>query len=232
MEIIDRVRIFNKDSRYLLELEDNSVDIIMTSPPFNIDHPYNYYSDSLSYEDFFDFYSTVINSVNRVLRNGGLFIIDIADVIVMSRDIVRGPLLIKYLANLQNDLNFIKLYPYEAIEMSGEEEVYDIKRDDFKSKFHSTCETILVFGKKTSQEIILNVQSNYIYNNLRDYAFWPQDLVNDILNSLVVNGKIILDPFMGSGLIGKMVIERGGSFIGYDVDYETLNKYGWSKYIK
>jgi len=66
-----------------------------------------------------------------------------------------------------------------------------------------------------------------MYSNLKDSAFWPDELVEDLLTPFTWKDKVLLDPFMGSGTIGRMVIEKGGSFIGYDIDQKTLKKYKW-----
>ena len=46
MEITDKFTIYNKDCRYLNEVADKTVDLVITSPPFNISHKYITYHDS------------------------------------------------------------------------------------------------------------------------------------------------------------------------------------------
>ena len=53
MEITEKYTIYNKDSRFLSEVKDKTVDYVITSPPFNICHRYRTYHDSLDY-DYFD----------------------------------------------------------------------------------------------------------------------------------------------------------------------------------
>jgi len=222
-------KIYNQDSRFLREITNNSVDFVITSPPFNIRHKYMSYHDSLDYDDFDDMCSTVIKSISRVLIDDGVFIVDIADIIVMENQIIYGAEFIKEKA-CSAGLEFLGSFPYIAIEGSDTKMKSCISRDDGDKRFHSLCEQILVFGKRLTQcDVVDNLHINYsyMYSNLKDSAFWPDELVEDLLTPFTWKDKVLLDPFMGSGTIGRMVIEKGGSFIGYDIDQKTLKKYKW-----
>lgn len=229
MEITAKTTIYNHDSRFLNEIEDCSVDFVITSPPFNIGHKYMSYHDSLDGEGFDSLYTTVIRSISRVLKDDGVFIIDIADLIVMEKEIVYGAEFVKEKALLSN-LVFICSIPYIAIEGYDKKMKSRLSRDNCKSKFHSSCEQILVFGKQCTNfdlENSIALKSSYTYSMDRDSAFWPEDLILDVLKPFDLKGKLLLDPFMGSGTIGRISIEKGACFVGYDVDKMTLKKYGW-----
>lgn len=229
MEVTETPLIYNKDSRFLYEVDDKSVDFVITSPPFNISHKYMSYHDSLDYDEFDNMYSTVINSISRVLKEDGFFVVDIADVIVMENNIVYGAEFIKEKA-LDANLEFICSFPYIAIEGSDVKMKSCVSRIDKNKKFHSLCEQILVFGKSLTRRDLaekIHIKPSYKYSTLRDSAFWPDELVRDILSPFLLKGKTLLEPFMGSGTIGRMVMEQNGRFIGYDIDKNTLKTYGW-----
>lgn len=228
---MEKAIIFNKDSRLLGEVMDRSVDFVITSPPFNICHKYMTYHDSLNYRDFDDMYTSVIGSISRVLKDDGFFVIDIADMIVMENKIVYGAEFIKEKAQAAG-MDFLKAVPYIAIEGSDTVMKSCVSRTAKNKRFHSTCEQVLVFGKRLTRRDLadaFSIKPLYRYSTLRDSAFWPDELVKDILGPFSLKGKLLLDPFMGSGTIGRMAIERGGSFIGYDVDELSLRTYGWIK---
>ncbi len=46
--------ILNGDSLYILKnhIEDNLIDIIITSPPYNVAHQYENYNDDLDFESY------------------------------------------------------------------------------------------------------------------------------------------------------------------------------------
>ena len=221
--------IYNSDSRHLAEVPDRSVDFVITSPPFNISHKYRTYHDSLDYEDFENLYTTVIRSISRVLKEDGVFIVDIADLIVMENNIIYGAEFVKERAECCGLVYFCS-FPYIAIEGSDRKLTSRIFRKDKEKKFHSTCEQILVFGKSMSKRDVisgLSIKSSYQYSIQHDSAFWPETLIKDIIAPFQLKEKTLLDPFMGSGTIGRIAIERGGRFIGYDIDRDTLKIYGW-----
>lgn len=221
--------VYNKDSRYLEEVLDGTVDFVVTSPPFNICHKYKSYHDSLDFKDFNDLYDAEIQSISRVLKDDGYFVVDIADMIVMENKIIYGAEFVKEKA-CSSGLEFLGAFPYIAIEGSDKKMKSCISRINRKILFHSTCEQVLVFGKRLSSRNIVEsfrLKPCYCYSLLKDSAFWPDDLVSDIIAPFSLSGKLLLDPFMGSGTIGRMVIARGGSFWGYDIDEGALKAYGW-----
>lgn len=221
--------IFNKDSRLLCEIPDGTVDMVVTSPPFNISHRYRTYHDSLDYDDFENLYANVIASISRVLKADGYFIVDIADMIVMAHRIIYGAEFIRERA-LAAGLELLCAFPYIAVEGYDERMESSISRDDTAKQFHSSCEQLLFFGKPmASRDVVDNIHTEpvYRYSLQRDTAFWPENLVRDLLAPFPLKDKVLLDPFMGSGTIGRMVMEQGGRFIGYDIDRETLKTYRW-----
>lgn len=219
--------IYNKDSRYLLEIEDGSVDYVITSPPFNIGHQYNYYFDKVALNDIIELYETFILSTYRVLKLDGIFIIDIADVVVMEDDIVFAADLIKKICS-KVGLIHIKSIPYLVKESDIQQDIC-IKRISNVCT-HSNCEQIMYFAKSENTDIDIKYSTydiEYDYSQSTDKAFWPETLVNDILSSITINDKVILDPFMGSGEIGKKALKMDAKFIGYDIDGEILTLNGW-----
>ncbi|XRO77574.1 DNA-methyltransferase [Methanocaldococcus sp. 10A] len=59
------------------ELKDKSVDVVVTSPPYNIGIKYNKYSDNLSREEYLNWIEKVIKEIKRVLKDDGSFFINI-----------------------------------------------------------------------------------------------------------------------------------------------------------
>lgn len=220
--------IYNKDSRHLIEIENNSIDYVITSPPFNIGHQYNYYVDSIDTNELIELYHTFICSVFRVLKSGGVFIIDIADVAIMNHDVVFTADLVKQICN-NIGLYLAKTVPYIVMNSDHSQEVSFCRSSSICA--HSNCEQIIYFtkGEKGNSHIKqYSFATEYDYSEVKDKAFWPHKLVNDILNSISIqHNTTILDPFMGSGQLGKIAIQMGAKFIGYDIDEEILMRNGW-----
>ncbi len=72
-------------SEKMLELEDESIDVIVTSPPYNVGKQYSTtdgskgYDDQLSQKDYLFFLETVFKECNRVLHSSGVFFLNIGD---------------------------------------------------------------------------------------------------------------------------------------------------------
>lgn len=69
-------KIFCKSSEKMTELPDNSVHLMVTSPPYNVGKEYD---ENLSLQEYRDFLSRVWGEVHRVLIPGGRVCINIAN---------------------------------------------------------------------------------------------------------------------------------------------------------
>lgn len=56
------------------QLKDKTVDVVVTSPPYNIGIKYNKYSDNLSREDYLNWIEEVVKEIKRVLKDDGSFL--------------------------------------------------------------------------------------------------------------------------------------------------------------
>ena len=60
-------------------LEAESHDLVVTSPPYNLDKPYANHDDDLDYEQYLDWMSKVWAAAKRVLVTGGRICINIGE---------------------------------------------------------------------------------------------------------------------------------------------------------
>ncbi|HRJ75015.1 MAG TPA: DNA methyltransferase, partial [Anaerolineales bacterium] len=51
----NQIKIINDDVITTKLVEDNSIDLIVTSPPYNVDIAYNSHKDDLSYTEYLEF---------------------------------------------------------------------------------------------------------------------------------------------------------------------------------
>ncbi len=58
-------------------LEDGAVDVIVTSPPYNLGIKYNLYDDSCSRENYLDWMENLAKECKRVLRDDGSFFLNL-----------------------------------------------------------------------------------------------------------------------------------------------------------
>jgi len=68
--------IFNKSCENMVELPDNSIHLVVTSPPYNLQKEYE---ELISVEEYLIFLETVFKEIKRVLVDGGRVAINIAN---------------------------------------------------------------------------------------------------------------------------------------------------------
>lgn len=71
--------ILNGDSLYILKnhIEDNLIDIIITSPPYNVAHQYENYNDDLDFESYLNLMHDIFKECYRVLKKDGRICVNV-----------------------------------------------------------------------------------------------------------------------------------------------------------
>ena len=73
-------KIYNKDClKGLATLDDNFIDVIITSPPYNIGIKYNEYSDTKSRDDYLNWMEELAESCKRVMKDDGSFFLNVGN---------------------------------------------------------------------------------------------------------------------------------------------------------
>ncbi len=72
-----RIAIYNDDILKFTKIPDGSVDLIITSPPYNVDIHYNSHADNLSYEDYLEFTTKWIKRCFELTKNEGRLCLNI-----------------------------------------------------------------------------------------------------------------------------------------------------------
>ena len=70
-------KIICSSSEFMLEIPDNSVDLMITSPPYNVSKEYD---DDLSLDEYLELLQKVFLETYRVLVNGGRACVNVANV--------------------------------------------------------------------------------------------------------------------------------------------------------
>ena len=73
----DKISIFNEDILKITAIPENSVDLIITSPPYNVDIHYNSHADNLTYEDYLEFTQKWIKKCFDLAKKEGRFLLNI-----------------------------------------------------------------------------------------------------------------------------------------------------------
>ena len=73
----DNVLIYNEDFLKITAIPNNSVDLIVTSPPYNVDIHYNSHSDNLTYGEYLEFTRKWIKKCFDLTKSSGRFLLNI-----------------------------------------------------------------------------------------------------------------------------------------------------------
>ena len=73
----NKVTIINDDVLYTENVQDDSIDLIITSPPYNVDIKYNSHKDDISYHDYLEFSKKWMTRCYNWLKNDGRFCLNV-----------------------------------------------------------------------------------------------------------------------------------------------------------
>uniref|UniRef100_A0A7C5X489 Methyltransferase n=1 Tax=Thermocrinis ruber TaxID=75906 RepID=A0A7C5X489_9AQUI len=230
-------RIFCKSSENMSELPDNSVHLMITSPPYNVGKEYD---QDMSLEEYREFLRRVWKEVYRVLVPGGRACINIAN-------IGRKPYIPLHAFIIEDMLNLGFLMRGEIIWVKKGGGAPSTAWGTWMSAKNPTLrdehEYILVFSKKfferpktenkedtiTKEEFLEFTKSVWYMKpetakKIGHPAPFPVELPYRLIQLYSFKGDVVLDPFMGSGQTALACLKTGRYYIGYEIneDYVRL----------
>jgi len=229
-------KIYNMDCiEGLKQIEDEKIDIIITSPPYNFDMNYDTYNDKISWDNYKTWLFSVWQECFRVLKDGGRLIVNVQP---LFSDYIPTHHII---SNQCTDIGFIW-----RNEILWEKNNYNCKYCSWGSwkspsspYLKYTWEFIEVFskgsikhkGKKEDIDITgdefkewvlakWNIAPERKMKEYRHPAMFPEKLVERLLKLFSFKNDIILDPFMGSGTTAVACIKTNRKYIGFELSEE------------
>jgi len=217
------------------ELPDNSVHLMITSPPYNVSKEYD---EDLSLKEYLQLLENSFKETFRVLVNGGRACINVANlgrkpyiplsdyISQMMIDIgfnMRGEIIWNKAASAspstawgswQSAANPIlrDIHEYILIFSKG-----DYKRE--KGKKENTI-TKKQFMEWTKSIWTMNAESA---RRIGHPAPFPEELPYRLIQLYSFKGDIVLDPFMGSGTTAVAAIKSERKFVGYDISQDYID---------
>jgi len=221
-------RVFCKSSEKMEELPDNSVHLMVTSPPYNVGKEYD---KNLTLEEYRRLLKTVFGDVFRVLVTGGRACVNVANV-------GRKPYIPFHSYIIQDMLDIGFLMRGEIIWDKSASSGVSTAWGSWKSATNPTLrdvhEYILIFSKGSfsrerhdkentisSKEFLEFTKSIWKFpaesaKKVGHPAPFPVELPYRLLQLYTFKGDVVLDPFIGSGTTAIASLRTGRHFIGYD----------------
>jgi len=218
----------------LRKIPTNSVDIIITSPPYNFGLEYkdDDKNDAVHWDEYFKRLDIIWKECVRVLKPGGRFCLNVQP--LFSDYIPTHHLMSKQL------LNHGLLWKGEIL---WEKNNYNCKYTAWGSwkspsmpYLKYTWEFVEVFSKDTHKkagdsskaDITGDEFKKWVYakwsiapeRNMKEYdhpAMFPKELAARLMKLFSYQGDVVLDPFNGAGTTTLCAAETGRKYIGIDI---------------
>lgn len=224
-----------KSSEHMDELPDNSVHLMVTSPPYNATKEYD---QNLNLEEYLQLLFNVWQETYRVLVPGGRACINVANLgrkpyIPLHGYIIDQMLAIGYLMRGEIIWNKASSASQSTAWGSWQSASNPVLRD-----IH---EYILVFSKHTfsrkrehrkntisKDEFLEWTKSVWTFpavsaKKVGHPAPFPEELPHRLIQLYTFESDVVLDPFVGSGTTCLAAAMNGRHYIGYDIHQEYLD---------
>jgi len=222
-------RIFEHSSGQMSELPNNSVALMVTSPPYHVGKDYD--SDS-TFEEFLEMLRSVLAETHRVLEPGGRMVINVAN--LGRRPYVPFAALVTQICI---DLGF---FPRgEVIWVKAAAAGGNCAWGSWMSASNPTLRDVheycLCFSKGRMDRVRSGnstiERDEFLEATLSVWhlppesarrvghpAPFPVSLPRRFIELYTFEGDVVLDPFMGSGSSAIAAVEAGRRYVGYDTD--------------
>lgn len=210
-------------------IPDNSVDLILTSPPYNmnlrirngkycsrqivkeISTKYASFDDNLPMDDYFEFNKNVLNECLRV-----------SDLVFFNVQILTGnkPALFRLMGEFHDRIKELivwdKLNAQPAIGKNVMNSQFEILLVLQNSKPESRAFSSAQFDRGTLSNLWGIKRGKKVDKN--HGAVFPLELAEKVIANFSKTGQVVLDPFMGVGTSGVAAKILGRKFIGIEID--------------
>ncbi|MCK9217897.1 MAG: site-specific DNA-methyltransferase [Firmicutes bacterium] len=231
--------IINNSCEHMKDIPDNSLHLMITSPPYNVSKDYD---KDLSLEEYLSLLRKAFTETYRVLVNGGRACINVANLgrkpyIPLSDYISK--IMIDIGFNMRGEIIWNKaasaspstawgswqsaanptlrdIHEYILIFSKG-----DYKRQRKKEELENKVNTI---SKKQFIEWTKSIWEMKAESAKRigHPAPFPEELPYRLIQLYSFTNDIILDPFMGSGTTGVAALKSNRYYIGYEIFEEYI----------
>ena len=216
------------------ELPDNSVHLMITSPPYNVSKEYD---DDLSLNEYLDLLNTVWKETYRVLIPGGRACINVANLgrkpyIPLHSYIIEGMQKTGFLMRgeiLWNKASSASpstawgswLSASNPVLRDIHEYILVFSKDSFSRKKGNKKNTI----KK--KEFLEWTKSIWTFpavsaKKIGHPAPFPEELPHRLIQLYSFKDDVILDPFVGSGTTCLSALKDGRNYVAYDNDPDYI----------
>ena len=248
----DTMKLYNNDCLDVINcLENDSIDLVVTSPPYNVDlgknkynkNSYDVYNDNKEHSAYITWLKTIFQSLYPKLKVGARVCINIGDgkngKIPTHSDIIQF---------MTHGLGYL---PYTTIiwnkSQVGNRLAWGSWMSPSSPSFPKPFEYILIFAKESYKlqakgETDLQrdefIQSAFAYWDIQPEtqmhrighpAMYPRAIPYKLIKMLSWKNSTVFDPFNGAGTTGLVCKQLGREYIGAEIseDYCQISVDRW-----
>ena len=222
------------------DIPNNSLHLMITSPPYNVSKEYD---NDLSLNEYLDLLKNCFTEIYRVLVNGGRACINIANIgrkpYIPLSDYV-SKIMIEIGFNMRGEIIWNKSAG------AGISTAWGSFQSASNPILRDVHEYILIFSKGNYKRERDKNEKEFRYDNISKEEFiewtksiwtmnpesakrighpapFPEELPNRLIKLFSFTNDIVIDPFMGSGTTAIAAIKNNRNFIGYEINEEYIN---------
>ncbi len=223
-------RLFCKSSERMDELPDNSVHLMVTSPPYNASKEYD---EDLSLDEYLALLSRVWQETFRVLAPGGRACINIANLGRKPYIPLHG-----YIIEQMAAIGFLMRGEiiWNKAASASPSTAWGSWRSAANPVLRDVHEYILVFSKDSFSRKVKGKESTISRDDFLEWtksvwtfpavsarkvghpAPFPEELPHRLIQLYTCTGEVVLDPFAGSGTTCLAAKRDRRRYIGYEIN--------------
>ncbi|MSQ15552.1 MAG: site-specific DNA-methyltransferase [Dehalococcoidia bacterium] len=228
--------VFCKSSELMDEVPDNSIHLMVTSPPYNVTKEYD---EDLSLEDYRNLLKRVFAETYKKLVTGGRACINIAN--LGRRPYI--PLHSYIIADMQ-EIGYLMRGEiiWDKGASASSSTAWGSWRSALNPVLRDVHEYILVFSKesfgrkKKADNVSTITRDQFLEYTKSVWNFpaesarrvghpapFPVELPHRLAQLYTLQDEVVLDPFVGSGSTCLAAIKAGRRYIGYDTNAEYVS---------
>jgi adenine-specific DNA-methyltransferase len=233
------------------------VDLVHTSPPYNIDKPYQDYTDKLQLKEYLHFISKVAGLLSRRMRLGASLFWQTGYTQASANsdevnpiDMLTFPLFrehgfylkdrviwryyggMSFKSKFKNQHETLLWFVRGDPENSDHQPYFDVDAVREKSREHDPRNNLLGRNPGNVWEV-----DRVAYGSIEQtshIAVFPEEVTERIVRACSKPGDVVLDPFLGSGTVAKVARSLGRQYVGIELSRayhaESIKRVGFQQF--